>query len=61
MHCSAAMTAFLIRSIIAALCLTLIVLPAQAIRETDSYDGNIFALYAGNGSLVPPAVTRRDA
>ena len=55
------MTAFLIRSIIAALCLMLIVLPAQAIRETDSYDGNIFALYAGNGSLVPPAVTLADS
>ena len=61
MHSSAAMTAFLIRSIIAALCLMLIVLPAQAIRETDSYDGNIFALYAGNGSLVPPAVTLADS
>jgi hypothetical protein len=23
----------------------------------DNYDGNIFALYAGNGSLVPPRVT----
>ncbi|MGB5973778.1 MAG: thylakoid membrane photosystem I accumulation factor, partial [Nodosilinea sp.] len=23
----------------------------------DKYDGNIFALYAGNGSLVPPRVT----
>lgn len=23
----------------------------------DSYDGNIFALYAGNGSLVPPKIT----
>ena len=55
------MTAFLIQSIIAALCLMLIVLPAQAIRETDSYDGNIFALYAGNGSLVPPAVTLADS
>ncbi|QEY31658.1 thioredoxin [Synechococcus sp. RSCCF101] len=29
--------------------------PAQAGRDTDSYDGNVFALYAGNGSLVPPA------
>ena len=23
----------------------------------DNYDGNIFALYAGNGSLVPPKVS----
>jgi hypothetical protein len=27
---------------------------AQAALENDRYDGNIFALYAGNGSLVPP-------
>lgn len=25
--------------------------------QDDRYDGNIFALYAGNGSLVPPKVT----
>ena len=55
------MTAFLIRSIVAVLALMLMALPAQAIRETDSYDGNIFALYAGNGSLVPPAVTLADS
>lgn len=29
--------------------------PAQASLADDRYDGNIFALYAGNGSLVPPA------
>jgi hypothetical protein len=28
--------------------------PAWASLENDRYDGNIFALYAGNGSLVPP-------
>jgi hypothetical protein len=28
--------------------------PAYASLENDRYDGNIFALYAGNGSLVPP-------
>lgn len=27
---------------------------AQAALNTNSYDGNIYALYAGNGSLVPP-------
>ncbi len=27
---------------------------AKAARETNSYDGNIFPIYAGNGSLVPP-------
>ena len=28
--------------------------PAQASLTNNSYDGNIYALYAGNGSLVPP-------
>ncbi|NJN30664.1 MAG: thioredoxin family protein [Synechococcales cyanobacterium RM1_1_8] len=31
--------------------------PAQASLQDDRFDGNIFALYAGNGSLVPPKVT----
>ncbi|MFZ9901732.1 MAG: thioredoxin, partial [Vulcanococcus sp.] len=48
---------------LAALALSLVlalgVLPAaaQAARDTNSYDGNIYALYAGNGSLVPPRST----
>ena len=29
----------------------------DAARDTNSYDGNIFPIYAGNGSLVPPANT----
>ena len=28
--------------------------PVEAGMNDDRYDGNIFALYAGNGSLVPP-------
>ena len=28
--------------------------PAAAALASNSYDGNIYALYAGNGSLVPP-------
>lgn len=32
-------------------------LNAWAGLEDDRYDGNIFALYAGNGSLVPPRVS----
>jgi hypothetical protein len=47
------------------LCFTLIVLvgilgwsqPASASLNDDRYDGNIFALYGGNGSLIPPRVT----
>jgi len=31
--------------------------PAWAGLDDDNYDGNIFALYAGNGSLVPPRVS----
>ena len=51
-----------LRSLLAAgFCLLLIASPAEAARDTDSYDGNIFALYAGNGSLVPPTTTLKDA
>ncbi len=35
--------------------------PAWAGLNDDKYDGNIFALYAGNGSLVPPRVTLADS
>lgn len=31
--------------------------PVKAARDTNSFDGNIFPIYAGNGSLVPPAST----
>lgn len=34
---------------------------AWASLENDRYDGNIFALYAGNGSLVPPRLTLAEA
>jgi hypothetical protein len=35
--------------------------PAIAALNDDRYDGDIFALYAGNGSLVPPKVTLAQA
>lgn len=35
--------------------------PAFAGLHDDRFDGEIFALYAGNGSLVPPRVTLADA
>jgi hypothetical protein len=38
----------------ALLVLLLVVPPAGASLTSNSYDGNIYALYAGNGSLVPP-------
>jgi hypothetical protein len=42
-------------------CLLLLVPPAAAKLTDDSFDGNIFVLYAGNGSLVPPKVTLAEA
>jgi len=35
--------------------------PAQASLTSNSYDGNIYALYAGNGSLVPPRSSLEQA
>ncbi len=34
---------------------------AQASLQDDRFDGNIFALYAGNGSLVPPRMPLSQA
>ncbi len=31
--------------------------PAFAAIDMDNYEGNIFALYAGNGALVPPRIS----
>ena len=36
-------------------------LPARSALTTNSYDGNIYSLYAGNGSLVPPRSTLEQA
>ncbi len=41
--------------------LSLGVAPAYASLITDTYDGNIFPLYAGNGSLIPPRSTLAQA
>ncbi len=35
--------------------------PANASRETDSYDGNIYFLYGANGSLVPAKSTLKES
>ncbi len=47
----------------ALLLLALLVWPAtaHASLDNDRYDGNIFALYAGNGSLVPPRLSLAEA
>ena len=35
--------------------------PANASRDTNSYDGNIFPIYAGNGAIVPPQNTLEES
>ncbi len=35
--------------------------PAYASRDTNSYDGNIFPIYAGNGAIVPPKTTIEES
>ena len=35
--------------------------PVYSARDTNSYDGNIFPIYAGNGSLVPPPSTLKES
>jgi thiol-disulfide isomerase/thioredoxin len=35
--------------------------PAWAGLDDDRFDGNIFVLYAGNGSLVPPRINLADS
>ncbi|HEY9810631.1 MAG TPA: thylakoid membrane photosystem I accumulation factor [Halomicronema sp.] len=42
-------------------CLCFAVSPALAGINDDAFDGNIYALYAGNGALVPPRVTLKDS
>ena len=41
--------------------LFLFVNPVYSARDTDSYDGNIYPIYAGNGSLVPPQSTLTES
>jgi len=41
--------------------LTINIQPAHAGIKDDLYDGNIFVVYAGNGSLVPPRETLAQA
>lgn len=36
--------------------LTILTTPAWAAMDDDRFDGNIYVLYAGNGSLVPPRI-----
>ena len=34
---------------------------ANASKDSDSYDGNIFPIYAGNGAIVPPQTTLQES
>ena len=36
-------------------------LPARASIDNDKYEGNIYILYAGNGSLVPPRIDLQES
>ncbi len=42
-------------------CSLLLTAPALAGIEDDKYDGNVFVLYAGNGSLVPARTSLADS
>lgn len=46
---------------IALICFFWAITPARAAIDNDRYDGNIFVLYAGNGSLVPARSTFKEA
>lgn len=49
-------------ALLAAICWCLAAMPpALAGLNDDRFDGNIYALYGGNGSLVPPKVTLAKA
>jgi hypothetical protein len=42
-------------------CSLLLTTSALANVDDDKYDGNVFVLYAGNGSLVPPRISLADS
>ncbi len=56
-----AVSTCLLALVAAASCLLLLTPPALAGSNDDNFDGNIFALYGGNGSLVPPKVTLAES
>jgi hypothetical protein len=51
----------LVSAVLIFVCSCLLVQPALAGIDDDKYDGNIFVLYAGNGSLVPPKLSLADS
>jgi hypothetical protein len=51
----------LITAILVIGCSLLLTTPALANIDDDKYDGNVFVLYAGNGSLVPARISLADS
>jgi hypothetical protein len=54
-------TKSLITAILVIGCSLLLTTPAWANIDDDKYDGNVFVLYAGNGSLVPARISLADS
>ena len=50
-----------IKSIFIIFILFVFISPVNASKTTDSYDGNIFPIYAGNGSIVPPQTSLKES
>jgi hypothetical protein len=51
----------LLTTILIFTCVWTFAAPASAGIEDDKYDGNVFVLYAGNGSLVPARISLADS
>ncbi len=51
----------LVTTLLIFVCSCLLIYPALAGIEDDKYDGNVFVLYAGNGSLVPAKTSLADS
>jgi hypothetical protein len=51
----------LLTAVLIFVCLCLFAYPTLAGIEDDKYDGNVFVLYAGNGSLVPAKISLADS
>jgi hypothetical protein len=60
LHCSQ-IAKSLIVAILVIGCSLLLTTPAWANIDDDKYDGNVFVLYAGNGSLVPARISLADS
>jgi hypothetical protein len=51
----------LVTAVLIFACSSLLANPASAGIDDDKYDGNVFVLYAGNGSLVPAKISLADS